>query len=89
MTHWPAIEPYILPDVTGDPPAPFRSAAPGAPLHLCTACDPPHIVDNCPTCFCYGLHPGGTPVSASLEPASWIPCPVCGGTPVGAPGGDP
>lgn len=52
---------------------------------VCTECEIPHV-ENCSECFGWGLHPNGTPISAS-EAHDWAcwehykKCEACGGTP--------
>lgn len=62
--------------------------------HVCRDCDPPHV-DNCRTCFGWGVHrvegkEGTYPISASgfddpTVVAKAETCPECGGTLKGAP----
>lgn len=55
----------------------------GEPFRVCTQCEPNHI-ENCRTCFGFGLALNQSPLSASVDPDSpHIPCPECGGTPAG------
>lgn len=52
---------------------------PDEPARLCTSCHPTHI-ENCPTCYGFGVQADGGPVSArNLEQpvANMFPCPTC------------
>ncbi len=68
------------------PPAPPRKAGEDArELRLCTSCPVPHI-ENCGTCFGFGLSlEGQSPLSAdrgcSEERFPFKSCPECGGIP--------
>jgi len=67
---------------------------PPDPLALCDNLDcevRPHYT-NCSGCFGFGVKKGGEPIPACHCPTvwyPWLPCPVCGSTPEGAPGGVP
>lgn len=86
-------------DLVGGPKHPVQAQpkthnADGIPFHICTQCDPNHI-DNCRTCFGYGLSLNRDPLSASVggnTNINFIRCPECDGTPAGyvaaAPGGE-
>lgn len=63
------------------------------PFTVCRTCDPPHI-DNCETCFGFGVYPrllAGEPVPIGAArakddpPPDAIPCPTCGSTVKGVP----
>ena len=57
--------------------------ADGEPFRICTQCEPNHI-ENCRTCFGFGLALNQSPLSASVDPdCPHIPCPECGSTPAG------
>ena len=57
---------------------------------LCTSCKMPHIED-CSTCFGFGVTNGGAPVAAGDahrgDVPVWSICPECGSTAAGYPGG--
>jgi hypothetical protein len=70
--------------------------SPPDPPRLCTSCRIHHI-ENCERCLGWGLqitanYPEGVPIFAhmahheSLDDVTWIPCPVCQGTPLGREG---
>lgn len=74
-----------------------RAGHHGHPLRLCTEphCARPHF-DNCPLCYGFGVHAEpavcgnrslhlpimGTQIG---DPPPWMPCPNCGGSPLGLP----
>lgn len=55
-------------------------------LKVCTACTVWHV-ENCSTCFGFGLKGEGIPIAAAEAEVyrennlPFIPCPVCAGTP--------
>jgi hypothetical protein len=61
--------------------------ADGQPFRVCLTCDPPHV-ENCRTCFGWGVYPHDGkhyPISGSAmdDPdvrEIAVPCPECGGT---------
>ena len=62
---------------------PTRNAD-GVPFEVCTECTPNHI-ENCCTCFGYGLSVDESLIESGSAGTSipFIPCPECGGTPAG------
>lgn len=57
---------------------------------ICTSCKIHHI-ENCGTCFGFGVTSSGAPVSAGdaydRHVSGWSPCPECGSMPMGVPSG--
>lgn len=51
---------------------------------ICTTCPDSHV-ENCPSCFGWGITAEGAPISSHASyngVAGWQKCPVCGGEPV-------
>lgn len=50
-------------------------------FRVCVSCSVPHV-ENCNTCFGWGLSKGYPITAGKLETvAEFTPCPECGGTP--------
>jgi hypothetical protein len=55
-------------------------------FRVCKECDPPHV-ENCETCFGWGLHPSGSPISygevekVAQTMTEFEMCPECYGNP--------